>query len=242
MRRITLLSLLVTVLAASMLGAAPSRSYAKSLTSIGSKAPIAHRSGCHRWHTCPSDSGSYTCGDAGHPCQYPTYPSSSSSNSSNSSSSNNSSSSKSTSYASRSLAYVNTNQLNLRAGPGTQYKLLGSYGKAKLLWVLEKSPDKKWSKVETTGDVQSGWMLSEYLTEQYPGSDPTTASTQLAMVNTDVLNLRSGPGKQYSIIGKYTNGRLFEVLSKSADGKWLKVKVVADSKIGWVMAEYIRVF
>jgi hypothetical protein len=36
----------------------------------------AHRSGCHRWHSCPSDSGSYTCGDAGYPCQYPTYPSS----------------------------------------------------------------------------------------------------------------------------------------------------------------------
>jgi len=36
----------------------------------------AHRSGCHRWHSCPSDSGSYTCGDVGHPCQYPTYPAS----------------------------------------------------------------------------------------------------------------------------------------------------------------------
>lgn len=34
----------------------------------------AHRSGCHRWHSCPSDSGSYLCGDTGHPCQYPTYP------------------------------------------------------------------------------------------------------------------------------------------------------------------------
>lgn len=34
----------------------------------------AHRSGCHRWHSCPSDTGSYTCGDAGYPCQYPTYP------------------------------------------------------------------------------------------------------------------------------------------------------------------------
>jgi len=26
----------------------------------------AHRSGCHRWHSCPSDTGSYTCGDLGH--------------------------------------------------------------------------------------------------------------------------------------------------------------------------------
>jgi len=26
----------------------------------------AHRSGCHRWHSCPSDDGSYVCGDTGH--------------------------------------------------------------------------------------------------------------------------------------------------------------------------------
>ena len=26
----------------------------------------AHQSGCHRWHICPSDSGSYVCGDLGY--------------------------------------------------------------------------------------------------------------------------------------------------------------------------------
>ncbi len=26
----------------------------------------AHRDGCHRWHSCPSDSGSYICGDLGY--------------------------------------------------------------------------------------------------------------------------------------------------------------------------------
>ncbi|MFN8510257.1 MAG: hypothetical protein U0Z75_06805 [Deinococcaceae bacterium] len=26
----------------------------------------AHRDGCHRWHSCPSDTGSYTCGDLGY--------------------------------------------------------------------------------------------------------------------------------------------------------------------------------
>jgi endonuclease YncB( thermonuclease family) len=29
---------------------------------------LAHRDGCHRWHTCPSDTGSYVCGDFGHGC------------------------------------------------------------------------------------------------------------------------------------------------------------------------------
>ncbi len=26
---------------------------------------LGHRSGCHRWHSCPSDTGSYACGDLG---------------------------------------------------------------------------------------------------------------------------------------------------------------------------------
>jgi len=35
----------------------------------------AHQSGCHRWHSCPSDTGSYVCGDLGYECQYPSSPS-----------------------------------------------------------------------------------------------------------------------------------------------------------------------
>jgi len=27
---------------------------------------LAHSSGCHRWHSCPSDLGTYVCGDLGH--------------------------------------------------------------------------------------------------------------------------------------------------------------------------------
>jgi len=33
----------------------------------------AHQSGCHRWHSCPSDSGSYVCGDLGYYSQCPSY-------------------------------------------------------------------------------------------------------------------------------------------------------------------------
>ncbi len=31
----------------------------------------AHRSGCHRWHSCPSDTGSSVCGDLGYCSQCP---------------------------------------------------------------------------------------------------------------------------------------------------------------------------
>jgi hypothetical protein len=29
---------------------------------------LAHRSGCHNLHTCPSDTNAYVCGDLGYPC------------------------------------------------------------------------------------------------------------------------------------------------------------------------------
>jgi hypothetical protein len=34
----------------------------------------AHRDGCHRWHSCPSDTGSYVCGDLGYYDQCPNRP------------------------------------------------------------------------------------------------------------------------------------------------------------------------
>ena len=38
---------------------------AVALLGLASQA-LAHRSGCHRWHSCPSDTGSYVCGDLGY--------------------------------------------------------------------------------------------------------------------------------------------------------------------------------
>jgi len=37
-----------------------------SLLVLSVTSVYAHRSGCHRWHSCPSDTGSYVCGDTGH--------------------------------------------------------------------------------------------------------------------------------------------------------------------------------
>lgn len=41
-----------------------------------SSPAVAHRDGCHRWHSCPSDTGSYICGDTGYfsECGYTSLP------------------------------------------------------------------------------------------------------------------------------------------------------------------------
>jgi hypothetical protein len=35
---------------------------------VSPRPALAHRSGCHNLHTCPSDTNSYICGDLGYPC------------------------------------------------------------------------------------------------------------------------------------------------------------------------------
>lgn len=37
-----------------------------SILFIISTPAYSHRSGCHRWHSCPSDRGTYICGDLGY--------------------------------------------------------------------------------------------------------------------------------------------------------------------------------
>lgn len=36
------------------------------MSAIHADQGLAHRSGCHRWHSCESDHGTYVCGDTGH--------------------------------------------------------------------------------------------------------------------------------------------------------------------------------
>jgi hypothetical protein len=53
----------------------PMRSLARlsalALVVVAAAAADGHQSGCHRWHSCPSDTGSYVCGDLGYCSQCP---------------------------------------------------------------------------------------------------------------------------------------------------------------------------
>jgi len=42
----------------------------QSLT-VANTPLFAHRDGCHRWHSCPSDTGTYVCGDLGYDDECP---------------------------------------------------------------------------------------------------------------------------------------------------------------------------
>ena len=53
------------------------------------------------------------------------------------------------------------------------------------------------------------------------------------------VNMRQGPGTDFSVVAKLTQGTEVEVLSDEGDG-WVKLRVVDTGRVGW-MADYLLV-
>lgn len=70
--------------------------------------------------------------------------------------------------------------------------------------------------------------------EKEPVIDPTLP---IAIVNTANLNLRSGPGVEYAVIGVLRGGDTFNVIGQSPDFIWLLVRDT-DFGDGWVRGKF----
>ena len=119
----------------------------------GLAAPAqAHRDGCHRWHSCPSDSGSYECWDLGYttycgaaaPVRRPavsvpaTPP---------------------PSRATSSTTRMTTTAVNLRAGPSARTAKVATLVRGSRVNVLSCAAG--WCRVTVTG--KTGYVAQAYL-------------------------------------------------------------------------------
>jgi N-acetylmuramoyl-L-alanine amidase len=136
---------------------------------------------------------------------------------------------------------VNTT-LNVRSGPGAQYKVVGSLKNGTKVEVLDKSGS--WYKIKY-GSI-TGYVSGQYLvisgTSTTPASPaPTPAPTPSGQTGTvkvsSTLNVRSGAGTQYKVVGSLKNGTKVEVLGKS--GSWYQIKY--GSITGYVSGQYLVV-
>jgi uncharacterized protein YraI len=65
----------------------------------------------------------------------------------------------------------------------------------------------------------------------------STAATITVVVN-DYVNLRSGPGTNYDLIGRINKSESAKVIGKSADGLWWQVS--ANGKTAWVLGQLVQ--
>ena len=126
---------------------------------------------------------------------------------------------------------VTTDVLNIRKGPGTNFAITGQI-KDKGTYTIIKESDgpgaSKWGKLKSG----AGWISLDYTSKKSSGgSKPSRKVLGLYVVNTPSgLNVRKGPGTNYSRIKTYTNGTRFDTYE--IDGDW------ARTPSGWVNLNY----
>ena len=73
-----------------------------------------------------------------------------------------------------------------------------------------------------------------------PVPTPTSIPQPEATVATEVLNVRSGPGTNYSKVRQVKEGERLKVIGRTEASDWLQI-VTSDGQEGWVSAELVTV-
>ena len=126
--------------------------------------------------------------------------------------------------------------LNLRQGPGLNHAVIGSLKKGELVEGLAVSADNQWAQVRKSAGV-TGWASLTYLTKISAPPPPSPTDVEM-IVTTDTLNIRSGPGTGYSIIGQVHRGEAVTYLNASPAWDWVNIKT-KENQTGWCSSRYL---
>ena len=152
----------------------------------------------------------------------------------------------------------NTDVLNIRSGPGTEYAWLGSIPRDGQVQVLGESGN--WYQIVTLDGATTGYMSKNFLQLisvptsydtgshnipiSYDTGSSSGSSTSLipygnygTVTGTDSLYMRTGPGTQYSVIGILSRGETV-IISGELNG-WYLVTQLGSGQSGYASKNYI---
>lgn len=122
---------------------------------------------------------------------------------------------------------VTATNLNVRSGAGTNYSRIGSLRQGSAVQVIQKLSN-GWYKISYNG--KTGYVSGQYIKENSSSPAP------VYRVDVSGLNVRSGPGVQYSKLGLLKNGAVLNVIHKETNG-WYKINF--NGKTGYVSGQYV---
>ncbi len=126
---------------------------------------------------------------------------------------------------------VTTNSsVNFRSEASTSSESMGKLGDGTRVAILDETED-GWFKIAYEG--QTGYMSADYVVAQ-PIMNIECGG---AKVTTAVLNMRSGPGTENSIVTKLYEGSVAKIIG--INNAWFKVKY--NGETGYISPEYVEV-
>ena len=109
-----------------------------------------------------------------------------------------------------------TTTVNIRSGPGTSHEIEGSLSRGQRITVTRKAKA-GWVRVRFAGS--SAYVKAQYLdTSGSLPAKPKKIKTSGTKVATETLNVRSGPGSDYRIVGKLVEGSRLTLTGKQRAG------------------------
>lgn len=124
----------------------------------------------------------------------------------------------------------------VRGGPGPEATRLGTLVTGAQFFVLSAQADGSWIEILFTGG--RGWINASLTTIGIDGiEDLPAADGPIAIVNVSFLNVRSGPGLQYTRITTLAGSSQVPIIGKNSNGAWLLVTTKAGD--GWINASQV---
>ena len=134
---------------------------------------------------------------------------------------------------------VNADALNVRSGAGTGYSRVGTVTQGETVTILETvQGDDGYTWYKISGSV-SGYVRGDYITDIISDT-PRRPSSSSGVITADWLNVRTGPGTNYSRMGSVAQGTRLTVIS--VHGEWYKITCQMDGEIktGYVHSDYVQ--
>ena len=133
-----------------------------------------------------------------------------------------------------------TEYVHLRSGPGTNYSSKGVIASGTAITVTDTS-NSEWYAVKLSNGT-TGYMFSEYISmsggSSSSGSDSVPSTESTAAKVTEYVNVRSGPGTNYTSKTVIASGTSITVTDRS-NAEWYAVKL-SNGMTGYIFSQYIR--
>lgn len=127
------------------------------------------------------------------------------------------------------------NYLNVREKPSEDGKVIGKMPSKSAANILE-TVEGGWYKIQSGGIT--GYVKSDYILSGAPAKDEALRQAELmAIVNTDVLNVRTEPSTESKIWSQISNSERYSVMSQT-DG-WVEIEL--DSTSAFVSTDFVDV-
>lgn len=130
--------------------------------------------------------------------------------------------------------YVTTTDVNVRSGPGMEHEVITMIKSGTKVNVVGREGE--WLKIVSKHGNPPGFILDRFARPLEGEARPTPVEG--SYVTTTEVNVRSGPGTQYSVVAKIPKDTKIQVVG--AEGDWLKVQSKQVNPPGYVFGRYAR--